>query len=253
MRSTTLKGAAMERDIRVSETPADLVQAAAKLFAETVQEAVKERGICHIALSGGSTPESLYRALADSPWKESIPWKSVRLFWGDERCVPPDHEDSNYRMATQAMIQHVPIPDSNVHRIAGEHDPADAAREYSACIGELLGHNPVFDLILLGLGPDGHTASLFPGTGAVPVRDRIATEVFVPHLDAWRITLTRPVLNRARTVVFLVQGTSKADMVRRVVEEEPSEAYPASLVRPESGRLIWMVDREVTSRMNRED
>ena len=221
-----------------------LAEAAADRFIEAVENAVGERGRCFIALAGGSTPRDLYSRLAARGGELGRGWENVHLLWGDERAVPPESADSNYRMAKEALLDHLPIPAANLHRIRGESDPGKAAAEYSETIQGLA--NPLrFDLTLLGLGGDGHTASLFAGTPVLDERQEEVAAVFVDELKAWRITLTLPILNRSRQVVFLVAGASKADMVRRIHSlQSPSKAYPASLVQPGSGSLLWMLDEE---------
>jgi 6-phosphogluconolactonase len=165
----------------------------------------------------------------------------VHVFWGDERCVPPDHPDSNYGMASRALLEPVEIPSENVHRILGELPPAEAAVAYRTELLEVLGEEGRFDLILLGLGTDGHTASLFANTTAIEERERGVVAVYVRELTSWRVTLTLPVINAARQVVFLVSGAAKAPVLARV---RAGEALPAGMVQPEDGRLTWLVDRQ---------
>lgn len=193
-----------------------------------------------VALSGGSTPRRLYELLAASPFRERIPWAQTHVFWGDERCVPPDHPDSNYHLARQALLDRVPLLARNVHRILGELEPEQAAAAYRAELLTALGDDRRFDLVLLGLGDDGHTASLFPGTAALQERTLAAAVVYVERLASWRITLTLPTLNAARHVLFLVSGANKAPALVRVLAGEP---LPAGLVRPPQGQLTWLVDR----------
>jgi 6-phosphogluconolactonase len=179
------------------------------------------------------------------------------VFFGDERCVPPDHPGSNYRMAREALLQKVPLPEANVHRIRAEiHSPSRAAFEYEAEIRKTFGLDPVsaprFDLILLGMGADGHTASLFPGTAAISERDRLVVAHWVPRLDSQRITMTLRVLNAAELVIFLVAGEEKATAVRAVLQSGTTEnALPARLVDPLDGRMIWMLDRAAAEKLER--
>jgi 6-phosphogluconolactonase len=203
-------------------------------------------GAFSLALSGGSTPKRLYARLAAPPWRDRLPWARLHLFWGDERFVPPDHPDSNQRMVREAMLDHVPVPAENVHRIpAEEPDAQRAAAEYEATLRSFFslspGEQPRFDLILLGLGKDGHTASLFPGGDAIRERERLVVAPWVETQKTFRVTLTPPVLNQARRAMFLVSGEEKAEALHAVLEgaREP-ERYPAQIV---EGNRLWMVDR----------
>lgn len=221
-----------------------LAQEAADRFAALAAAAVAERDRFAVALAGGSTPEPVYALLAQQPLARELDWSRVEVFWGDERCVPPDHSDSNYRMARQSLLRHVPIPGGKVHRIKGKLDPAEAAAAYRLELQEVMGGGGRFDLVLLGLGADGHTASLFPGTGAVDERERSVVPVYVEKLDSWRVTLTLPVINAAREVMFLVVGESKAAALASVRAGQP---LPAGMVQPRDGRLTWLVDRDAAA------
>ncbi len=226
-----------------------LAQVAAKRFVALASAAINERGRFVVALSGGSTPRPMYRRLAEEPQALAVDWSRVELFWGDERCVPPDHADSNYRMARRALLdgdQHdgVGIPDTQVHRIRGELPPREAAAVYRKELNAVLGEDGRFDLILLGLGTDGHTASLFPGTTAVEERGRDVVAVCVEKLASWRVTLTLPAINRARHVIFLVSGERKADALARI---RAGDEAPASMVQPVEGTLTWLVDRDAAA------
>jgi 6-phosphogluconolactonase len=192
-----------------------------------------------VALSGGSTPRTTYALLASDEFAARVDWPRVRVFWGDERCVPPDHPDSNYRMAREALLDKVPIPTENVHRMRGELPPDQAATAYQAELEAVLGASGRFDLILLGMGADGHTASLFPGTAALEERERTVVAVYVKRLRAWRVTLTLPVINAGRHVLFLVSGTAKAPTLARI---RAGELLSAGLVQPDQGQLTWLVD-----------
>lgn len=242
------------RDIRIAGDADELVRETAQLFADVVRAAAQARGCCRIALAGGATPRGLYRHLAsEAELRLRLPWEQLQVFWGDERQVAPDHADSNYRMARDALLAQVPLPAANIHRIPAELPDADrAARRYEAAIRQAFalgtGALPRFDLILLGLGADGHTASLFPGTAALAETQRLAVANRVNQLDAWRITLTLPVINCARTVVFLVSGADKAAALARVLEgTDEAATLPAARVRPRGGRVIWMVDAAAAS------
>ena len=241
-------------EIRVLTTPQELFAAAAEAIAQLAMEAVAERGRFTLALSGGSTPKSLYTLLATNA-RTSLPWDRMFFFWGDERHVPPNHPDSNYRMVNEAMLSKVPVPVENVFRIKAENrDAASAAQEYEQTLRKFFQQEsgiPNFDLILLGMGPDGHTASLFPGTAALQERSRLVVANWVEKLKTNRLTFTLPVLNAARCVIFLVSGIDKAAVLKTVLEDDvPGEQYPAKLVRPSAGKLIWMLDRAAASALS---
>jgi 6-phosphogluconolactonase len=221
-----------------------LANVAAQRFAALASSAIAERGRFVVALSGGSTPEPVYALLANEPLVSEVDWGRVQVLWGDERCVPPDHPDSNYRMAFMALLEHVPIPQESVHRIRGELSPTEAAAVYRVEVREVLGDEGRFDLVLLGMGTDGHTASLFPNTNAIEEREREAVAVYVQRLASWRVTLTLPTINAAHDAVFLVSGAAKASVLARV---HAGEALPAGLVQPEDGRLTWLVDQQAAA------
>jgi 6-phosphogluconolactonase len=242
-------------EIRTLSTPQELFAAAAELVVRTANEAVAQRGRFTIALSGGSTPKSLYNLLATNA-RTSLPWDRMFFFWGDERHVPPTDPDSNYRMADEAMLSKIPVAAANVFRIPAENPDADAAAEaYEQTLRKFFalsaGQFPRFDLILLGLGPDGHAASLFPQTAALQEKSRLVVANLVEKFKTHRITLTLPVLNAARCVAFLVSGTNKAEALREVLEgTAPAEEYPSKLVSPAEGTLIWLVDRAAASALS---
>ncbi|MCG2784211.1 MAG: 6-phosphogluconolactonase [Anaerolineae bacterium] len=225
--------------ISVFPDPYLLVEHAAQLFA---QQAVAARGRFSVALSGGSTPRALYERLASAEFSGRIPWRDIHLFWGDERCVPPDHADSNYRMTAESLLRRVPLPAENIHRIQGELAPHEAAAHYEAGLRAFFGGAPVFDLVLLGMGDDGHTASLFPDSPALAESARWA--VAVEHTSpppplVSRVTLTFGVFNAARRVVFLVTGAGKA---QKLAEIRRGADLPAGRIRPPNGDLLWLVD-----------
>ena len=203
-----------------------------------------------VALAGGSTPRRLYQLLADAPYREQVDWTLVEFFFGDERTVPPDHAESNFRMANEALLAPLDLPDRQIHRMAGERDDLDAAAaEYANEIGKVLGETPpAFDLVLLGMGRDGHTASLFPGTAALSESRRWVVPNLVPQLDTRRLTFTVPILNHAACLLFLVAGAEKRDALAAVLEgpRDPWR-FPSQLVRPEHGELLWLVDRAATA------
>jgi 6-phosphogluconolactonase len=234
--------------------PEALCQAAAREFTLRAIEAVTARNRFFVALSGGSTPRRLYRLLSEPPFRDQVEWSRVELFWGDERCVPPDHADSNYRMANEALVERVPIPPANVHRLPAEQSDRDAAaEEYAhtmAATFDAAGSPPVFDLVLLGMGPDAHTASLFPHTAALAETGRWVAANFVPKLNAHRLTLTYPVLNRAREVLFLVAGADKAGPLFEVFAGPPDpERLPSQAVAPVQGQLVWYADAAAVARL----
>jgi 6-phosphogluconolactonase len=231
----------------VYETPEELEAAAAHDFVARAEAAISERGRFAVILAGGSTPKDTYEALAQD-YADRLDWSRVHVFFGDERTVPPHHEDSNYRMVRETLLAHVRV--GSVHRMRCELAPAEAATNYEEQLREFFGSSeklPRFDLILLGLGKDGHTASLFPETSALDVTDRWVVVNPVPKLETSRLTLTVPVINAARAVVFLVAGEDKAEALKEVLEGDADpRAYPAQFIRPE-GELTWMVDRAAAS------
>jgi 6-phosphogluconolactonase len=210
------------------------------------QKAIERRGVFHLALSGGSTPRLLYQRLARAT---QIDWSKVHVWWSDERDVPADHPESNYRMAYEAMLCWLSIPAGQIHRVPTELGPARAADAYEA---EIRAHVDAgrFDLILLGLGDDGHTASLFPHTQALEVTNRLVAANFVPKLNAWRITFTAPLINAADTVFFLVSGAGKAAALRSVLlgSYQPA-ALPAQQIAPFPGKLFWMTDADAAAQV----
>jgi 6-phosphogluconolactonase len=244
-------------EIRVLTTPQELFAAAAEEVVRLANQAVAEHGRFTIALSGGSTPKSLYNLLATNA-RTTLPWDRMFFFWSDERHVPPTSPESNYRMAHEAMLSKVAVPPANVFRIPSENpDAVAAAKEYEAAIEKFFqlhpGQYPRFDLILLGMGPDGHTASLFPGTDGLQEKSRLVIANWVEKLKTHRLTFTLPLLNAARCVAFLVSGTDKATALRSVLEENMAgEQYPAKLVQPTDGKLIWFLDRGAASGLSQQ-
>jgi len=231
---------------------------AADLFALAAQEAAAARGRFAVALSGGETPRAFYRLLARQQFSKKIPWRRTHLYWGDERCVPPGDPDSNYGMAHDTFIRHVPIAAENVHRMRGEDPPEDAAHEYDGELRRLADlarprvDVPVFDLVLLGLGADGHTASLFPHSDALAVEDEFAVATAAPD-GSPRLTVTAPVINAARRVWFLVSGAAKAGMVAEVIEGlRVPIAVPAQGVAPVHGTLTWFLDDAAAAELSPE-
>jgi 6-phosphogluconolactonase len=236
-------------EIRVLNTPADLFPAAAAEFAALASRAVRSNGRFCAALSGGSTPKSLYTLLAGGSIP-NIPWEKIFFFFGDERCVPPDYPDSNYRMVRDTGLLSK-VPDSNVFRVHAEEKDAEvAARAYEQTLQKFFGLQPGefprFDLVLLGLGPDGHTASLFPGSAALNEKSRLVVANWVDKFQAYRITLTLPVINRSANVMFMASGADKSHIVREVLENENAD-LPSQKVHPADGRLLWLLDRAAAS------
>ena len=227
-------------------TPDAVAQAGAEFIAALAERRSREEGRFTIALSGGSTPRRLYQFIAAPPYREQIAWSEWQVFWSDERCVPPDHRDSNYRMAREALLDHVPIPASQIYRIRGEAEPEQAAQEYEQELHRVFGTvSPAFDLVLLGIGEDGHTASLFPGTIALEEERRLVVANWVPQLQAHRVTFTLPLINAARDVVFIVVGESKAEVVRQVLTPAPGGRLPpAAMVRASCGTVHWFLTKE---------
>lgn len=228
-----------------------LVEATAARLAALAAAAISDRGRFTWALSGGSTPAALYRRLAD-PDGPRVAWEHTELFFGDERNVPPDHTDSNYRMAREALFEPAGVPASRIHRIEAELGPAEAARRYGERLRAVFGTEgwPRFDLVLLGLGTDAHTASLFPGTPAVRETTAWVVANPVPQLATERVTITRPILDAAREVWFLVNGASKTAALRRVLlGDEGIEEAPARAVAPHAGKLLWLVDEDAIAEL----
>ncbi len=236
----------MKKNIRVYSSKSELIKAVANKIINTIKGSVQEKGRCYLALAGGNTPRDVYSLLAKEHDKNPVSWNQVHLFWGDERTVPPEHPDSNYAMAKRSFLDQITIPPENIHRIEGEMEPERAAEKYEKVLHDVFKDKPPrFDLILLGVGEDGHTASLFPETEALDVTDRLVTAVFVPKLNSWRVTLTLPLLNAAREVVFMVSGGSKSKIIQQIMTvRHPTKELPATLVHPENGRLTWMLDFE---------
>ncbi|HEX8353935.1 MAG TPA: 6-phosphogluconolactonase [Pyrinomonadaceae bacterium] len=239
-----------EPELKVFDDPDGVARAAAVRVAGLARESAGARGLFTLALAGGSTPRRVYELLAGEEFRGLVDWTGVHVFFGDERAVPPDHADSNYRMANEALLSRVGIPERNVHRIEGLGDAAANASEYESEMRGLFGDVewPRLDLVLLGMGDDGHTASLFPGTAALGERRAWVAANWVEKLGAWRVTLTAPAVNAARHVIFLVNGAAKAGRLREVLRggRDPSR-LPSQLIRPHDGTLEWFVDRDAAA------
>ncbi|HZQ25371.1 MAG TPA: 6-phosphogluconolactonase [Terriglobales bacterium] len=243
------------QEIHVFPTLEQLFQSAADEFVKQVKDAVRKNGRFTVALSGGSTPKGLFALLA-SEYKDLLPWDKMYFFWGDERHVPPDHPESNYRMADEAMLSKLPHLAKNIFRVPAEKlDAAAAAREYEQTLRQFFrlqaDELPNFNLIMLGMGPDGHTASLFPYSAALQEKHRLVTENWVEKFDTFRITATVPVLNNADEIMFLISGADKAMALREVLEGSGTEQqYPAKLVQPTHGTVLWFIEQSAAGELS---
>ncbi len=235
-------------EVVVAADPDELAHAAAERFATLAAEAVARTGRFTVALAGGSTPKGLYSVLATEPYRSRVPWQGTLVFWGDERCVPPDHPDSNYKTATETLLRHVSIPADQIHRMRGEDpDPDRAAADYERRLRLTFQREsrtlPRFDLVLLGMGADGHTVSLFSGSPALRESARLVVAPYVARLQTYRLTLTLPVLNGARFIFFLVSGEEKARMLKTVLEAVGrGHEIPSQMIFPSHGTITWFVD-----------
>ncbi len=232
--------------VTIFDDAEEVARAAAERFVELAQSATAKRGRFAVALSGGSTPKRTYELLAGDDYKDRVDWPKVHVFFGDERMVPPDDAESNYRMASEAMLSCLSIPPENVHRINGLGDSVANARLYEDELRTFFNNDgwPSFDLVLLGMGDDGHTASLFPGTRALDERDAWVAANWVEKLKAYRVTLTAPAINRAAHIIFLVTGANKATPLSEVLKGEPdTRRLPSQLIKPLDGSLEWLVDK----------
>ena len=234
----------------VAPNAAALARRAAQYFVEQAEQAVAARGRARIAISGGSTPKAAFSALAErgEPWRERMPWDKLDLWWVDERCVPPSYSDSNYRMTREALLDHVPLKPEQIHRMRGELPPEDAAARYEAELRNSFrlegAETPRFDLVELGMGPDGHTASLFPHSRALRETSRLVVANYLEGKGIWRITLTWPVINHASQVFFLVSGAEKALILNEVFEgRHQPERLPSQLIAPVGGILTLLLDK----------
>jgi 6-phosphogluconolactonase len=241
---------------RVSPDPVALARAAAQFFTDAAIMAVRSRGVARIAISGGTTPKTMFQILADpaQPFLTAVPWSKLQLYWVDERCVPPTDPQSNYRMTNEAMLSKVPLPADNIHRIEGELNPEVAAAHYESAIRNTFklegAETPTFDLILLGMGDDGHTASLFPHTEGLENLTNIAIANHVPQMDTWRVTLTWPVILQGREVAFLIESAGKAQIIHDVfLGPYQPHTHPSQLIRPASGELTLFLDSAAATKL----
>jgi 6-phosphogluconolactonase len=242
------------RDVECFPDRGAMMRAVAERIVERARDAIASRGRFLLTLSGGSTPEPLYELLATPAFAQRIEWPRVDVFWSDERCVPRDHRDSNYAMARKSLLDHVPLLADHVHRMRGEAEPAQAAAAYERMLRTFFGDEAgpparSFDLVLLGMGADGHTASLFPGSAAAREAQRWVVATPGPLPESWRITLTPVVLNAASEVMFLVAGADKAARLREVLEDPQANALPARSIAPTSGALHWLVDAAAATQL----
>jgi len=243
------------RRILVCQTPEDLFEAAAQFVVQSLTFQPDRGKTYSVALSGGSTPQRLFARLAADPYRSQVDWSSALIFWGDERAVPPDHSESNFRMAKENLLDCVPIPPDQIFRMEGERPAQEAAVRYEEVLLRAFSHKnkedvPRFDLILLGMGPDGHTASLFPETSVLEERKQWVAAPWVEKFHTHRITLTPPVFNAAKRVLFVVGGSDKDKAAEAVLEGpfQPKQ-YPAQIVNPVHGDVVWLLDREAASRL----
>ena len=237
-------------NLTILPNAAALAKAAAEHATAIIGKALLQRDFAHVALAGGSTPRAMNALLVAEPLRGAVDWSRVVFWFGDERCVPPDDKDSNYRMNRETLLDPLRIDAARVHRMRGESDPPAAAADYDAVLQRELGPHPRLDLILLGMGPDGHTASLFPGTITAIDKDKRCIAHYVPQLGKWRMTLTPRAINAARSVAITAGGAEKADALQGVLEgPRQTDVFPAQLVHPNEGELFWFVDEAAASRL----
>ena len=238
--------------LHVSQDNPAFVDGAANFIVDAAMQAIAARGRFAIALSGGGTPKPIYARLATADFQARVDWSKVHIFFGDERCVPPDDAKSNYRMTREAWFEHATLPAENIHRIRGEDEPAPEALRYEQEIARFFrtDHFPAFDLILLGMGDNGHTASLFPGTAALRERERWVVPQYVEVMQTWRVTFTAPLINAAHNVAFLVEGANKAQMLWNVTQGPyQPDVLPSQLIQPANGDLHWLVDAAAAAKL----
>lgn len=238
--------------LHIFKDPQELSKAAAEMFVKTAREAVQERGKFTVALTGGSSPAHMYQLLAQKPYNELVPWDQTYVFWGDERWIPLSDNRSNARMAFETFLHKAPIPPEQTFQMWGEQEPEAYAAHYEKLIRKHVGQeNPRFDLILLGMGEDGHTASLFPGTEVLKEKEKLVEAYYLESQDMYRITLTAPCINQARKIAFLTFGEKKADALYEVLEGDRNpEKYPSQLIQPQQGETIWFVDEAAAQRLS---
>jgi 6-phosphogluconolactonase len=241
-----------DRELHILPDNASLIEAAAKFLRDTIDGVLSEKAFCSIALSGGSTPRGLYERFASSSFSSTIPWSQLRLFLGDERYVPHNHPDSNYKMIRESLFRERDPEPGTLFAVDTSLPAHEAAASYERTLRKVIGDEGVFDIILLGLGDDAHTASLFPHTTVLEEQTSWVRDVYVEKLKARRITFTFPLINAARTIIFLVSGNTKAEAVRQVIKgQRAPQAYPAQLVQPHGGVVHWFLDREAAAEIQR--
>jgi 6-phosphogluconolactonase len=224
---------------------------AAEMFLNNSRSCIAARGKFSVAISGGSTPRRLYTLLGTTAYRDHVDWSNVHVFWVDERCLPKEHEESNFKTAFDTFLSKISIPDGNIHRIKGEEFPGKAAQEYQEDLWKFFGRSgfPMFDLIILGVGGDGHTASLFPGSKSLDEKIRLAIPVYLENPNRNRITLTLPVLNNAVQILFLVAGRSKASILSEILGDREKKRFPAGLINPVHGYMNWLIDQDAAERL----
>lgn len=242
-------------EIIVTDDPTQLARTGAGIFMTTAKDCVDQNNFFSVAISGGSTPRGMHRMLTEEPYCSGIPWDKIHIFWVDERCVPMDDPANNYGMARRDFLDRIPIPLEQIHLMPGEIAPEEGARKYQEKMEVILQIReedfPVFDLIFLGMGKDGHTASLFPGKSSVLASERWVVVVKGGSPDVYRLTLTYDVLNRAKRICFLVSGKEKALIVRTVLENKDAR-LPAQKIQPVQGKLTWLLDKDAASLLSKE-
>ena len=245
----------MKTEIRIFKDLESLSRDAATLFAEQAAQSITERGRFLVALNGGSTPNRLFQLLA-TEYKDKVDWNQVHVFWGDERCVPPDDPESSYGQARDLFLSHVPIPDSNIHRVNGDLEPAAASKDYSLTLSRFASpplEFPRFDLVFLGMGEDGHTASLFPGSPVDVTEPTLPVTAHYQDRPANRVTLTQLVFNQAHVVAFMATGEKKAETLAEVLSDRYNpKLYPAQRIEPKEGKLLWLIDENAAAKLPRE-
>jgi 6-phosphogluconolactonase len=242
----------MTRDIKIYDTPTALTLAAAQQFVKIGHQTLAQKKHFCVSLSGGNTPRTLFSLLVQPEFRSQLDWSRVDFFWGDERCVPPDHPDSDFGMANTTLLSHLQDFSPRIYRLEGERSPMDAAKKYEHLLRTYFGQSPrsSFDLLLLGMGEDAHTASLFPGTAAIQEPEHWVVAHFVPKLNVWRLTLTPVLLNLAVNTFFLASGSNKSAALCKVLTGESQvNLYPAQSIQPVNGQLTWLVDREAASEL----
>ena len=240
-----------KNNIKIFKTVEALNETVANLIVETAEESVKTNGRFILSLSGGNTPKSLYTLLSVYPYRDLIPWNKTFVFWVDERCVPMNYESNNAHMASEYLFKKIEIPAANIFPVKVNLTPSGAAENYEQMLKDFFGKNqPVFDIILLGLGENGHTASLFPNTSVLFEKSHWVKEVFVEELQMYRITMTVPIINKARNIFILITGKEKSGILRTVftVPDKPQK-YPVQLIKPENGEIIWFADNKAASKL----